>query len=81
MYITVTRPDLAYSVCLISRFMAIPMESRMMAAKRILRYIRATTDISVFYKKGCEDEMLAHTDSDYEGTWMIEKVLLVMFSC
>jgi len=67
MYITVTRPDLAYSVCLISRFMANPMESHMMAAKRILRYIRATTDLGVFYRKGCEDEMLAYTDSDYAG--------------
>jgi hypothetical protein len=43
------------------------MESHMMAAKRILRYIRATTDLGVFYRKGCEDEMLAYTDSDYAG--------------
>lgn len=48
MYMTVTRPDLAYSVCLISRFMANPMESHMMAAKRVLRYIRATTELGIF---------------------------------
>lgn len=42
MYPSVTRPDLMFSVCLISRFMANPRMSHWFAAKRILRYLKGT---------------------------------------
>lgn len=68
MYLTVTRPDLMYSVCLISRFMTSPRESHWLVVKRILRYIRGTTELGVFYKKGENKmELMAYTDSDYAG--------------
>lgn len=65
MYMTTRRPDLNYSVCFLSRFMSNPMEAHMLAAKRILRYIQATANLGIFYKKGCTHELLAYTDSDY----------------
>lgn len=65
MYMTATRPDLTYSVCLISRFMSSPKEAHMMAAKRILRYVKGTTNLGIFYERGCNDELSAYTDSDY----------------
>ncbi|KAJ9547861.1 LOW QUALITY PROTEIN: hypothetical protein OSB04_020404 [Centaurea solstitialis] len=65
LYLTVTIPDLAYSVCLISRFMAGPMESHMMVAKRVIRYIKATTSMGIFYQRGNTDEMVAYTDNNY----------------
>lgn len=68
MYLTVTRPDLMYGVCLISRFMSAPRESHWLAAKRILRYIKGTTELGVFYKRGEGNaRLLAYTDSDYVG--------------
>lgn len=48
MYLTVTRPDLMYNVCLISRFMASPRMSHWLAAKRILRYIKGTISLGIF---------------------------------
>lgn len=36
MYLTATRPDLMYVVCLISRFMANPTEAHMLAARECL---------------------------------------------
>ena len=65
MYMTVTRPDLMYSVCLMSRFMSNPKDVHMAAAKRILRYIKATTNLGIFYKRRCKDELVGYTDSDY----------------
>lgn len=65
MYMTTRRPDLNYNVCFLSRFMSNPMEAHMLAAKRILRYIQATANLGIFYKKGCTHELLAYTDSDY----------------
>lgn len=67
MYLTVTRPDMMYVVCLISRFMAKPREEHMMAAKRVLRYLKGTLELGIFYKKGSELNLQAYTDSDYAG--------------
>ncbi|CAJ2667599.1 uncharacterized mitochondrial protein AtMg00810-like [Trifolium pratense] len=37
MYLLATRPDLAYSVCLVARFMERPIEIHIAAVKRIMR--------------------------------------------
>nr|AFP55578.1 copia-type polyprotein [Rosa rugosa] len=67
MYLTATRPDLIYVVCLISRFMAHPREAHLSAAKRVLRYLKGTTELGVFYRRGVDDELVGYTDSDYAG--------------
>jgi hypothetical protein len=41
-YLTCTRPDITYSVGIVSRFMEEPNHSHLKAIKRILRYIRGT---------------------------------------
>nr|KYP33371.1 Retrovirus-related Pol polyprotein from transposon TNT 1-94 [Cajanus cajan] len=38
-----------------------------MAAKQVLRYLKGTTEFGIFYRKGGDNELLAYTDSDYEG--------------
>ena len=67
MYLTTTRPDIMFSVSLISRYMSKPTELHLQAAKRILRYLNGTTNHGIFYKKGGEKELLVFTDSDYAG--------------
>lgn len=67
MYLTVTRPDMMYVVCLLSRFMAKPREEHMLAAKRALRYLKGTLELGIFYKRGAELKVEAYTDSDYAG--------------
>lgn len=42
-YLTATRPDLIFSVKLVSRYMENPNEQHMLAAKKILRYVQETT--------------------------------------
>ena len=64
-YLTTTRPDLMYMVSLISRFMASPIELHLQAAKRVLRYVKGTVDLRVFYRKEGNGELMAYTDSDY----------------
>ena len=49
-YLTLTRPDLVYSVSYLSRFMSKPYSDHMAAAKRILRYVKGTTDYGLVYK-------------------------------
>jgi hypothetical protein len=67
MYLTATRPDLMFAVNMIARFMEHPVESHMMAAKRILRYIKGTLELGILYKKGEQADLIAYSDSDYGG--------------
>lgn len=65
MYLTVTRPDLMYGVCFISRFMSNPKEEHLALAKRILRYIKGTINYGLFYGRNFSLELQVYTDSDY----------------
>jgi len=67
LYMTATRPDIMFSVSLISIYMSKPTEMHLQAAKRILRYLKGTTSYGIFYKKGGEENLLAFTYSDYAG--------------
>jgi len=42
MYLTVTRPDIAYAVHIVSQFMAAPRTIHFTAVLRILRYVKGT---------------------------------------
>ena len=65
MYLTATRPDIMYSVSLISRYMENPTEMHLLTAKRILLYLQGTREFELFYKRGEKFNLLRFTDSDY----------------
>lgn len=68
MYLTTSRPDITYDVSLISRYMEAPTEMHLNVAKRILRYLKGTPDLGIFfYTKGTKPILLGFTDSDYAG--------------
>lgn len=47
--------------------MANPTEQHWLAAKRLLRYLKGTTGLGIFYKKGGCKELIAYTDTDFAG--------------
>lgn len=73
MYITNTRPDLQFSVSLLSRFMSRLTSLHFAAAKRVLRYLRGTMDFGLWYKRGGAGELLVYTDSDFAGDFDSKK--------
>ncbi|GFR76714.1 retrovirus-related pol polyprotein from transposon tnt 1-94 [Elysia marginata] len=48
---TATRPDLCYVVTRLSQYMAEPTKNHMVAAKHVLRYLKATIDQKLTYVK------------------------------
>jgi len=44
LYLTASRPDIMFVVCLCARYQANPKESHFKAAKRILKYLKGTTN-------------------------------------
>lgn len=67
MYITTTRPDLQFTVSLLSRYMSRPTKLHLQAVKRVLRYLKGTMDYGIWYKRGGAGELLVYTDSDFAG--------------
>ena len=51
LYLTASRPDIMYSVCLCARFQSCPKESHLSVVKRILKYLKGTMDIGLWYSK------------------------------
>jgi hypothetical protein len=66
-YLVNIRPDLAFSVGMVSRFMESPNSEHWCAIKRILRYVAGTTKLGCRYVKGRSNELLGYTDSDHAG--------------
>ncbi|WVZ58838.1 hypothetical protein U9M48_009064 [Paspalum notatum var. saurae] len=67
LYLCASRPDIMFSVCLCARFQADPKESHLTAVKRILRYLKHTPSIGLWYPKGANFKLLGYMDSDFAG--------------
>ena len=55
-YVTASRPDVMFSVCMCARFQASLRESHLKATKRILRYLKHTLNVGLWYPKGSNFE-------------------------
>lgn len=67
MYLTATRPDITFSICLISRYMEKPTDMHLLVAKKIMGYLRGTLELGVQYIRNGRHELMACSDSDYAG--------------
>jgi hypothetical protein len=67
LFVTASRPDVMFSVCMCARFQASPRESHLKTAKRILRYLKHTQNVDLWYPKGTKFELIGYFDSDYAG--------------
>ena len=73
-YLVNTRPDFAYSIGYVSRFMEAPREEHLVAVKHILLYVVGTRGWGVRYCAGRGKEKLelvGYNDSDMVVTLMI----------
>ncbi|KAI3687047.1 hypothetical protein L1987_80737 [Smallanthus sonchifolius] len=73
MYLTTSRPDIMFSVCLCSRFQSQPKEYHMIAVKRIFRYLKGKYRLGLWYSKQQSFEFTTYTDSDYGGCNLYRK--------
>ncbi|WVZ58409.1 hypothetical protein U9M48_008685 [Paspalum notatum var. saurae] len=67
LYLCASRPDIMFSVCLCARFLADPRQSHLSAVKRILRYLKHTPSIGLWYPKSANFELLGYSNSDFAG--------------
>ncbi|XP_018623225.1 secreted RxLR effector protein 161-like [Nicotiana tomentosiformis] len=65
LYLTASRPDIVFGVGLCARFQSNPKESHPKAAKRILRYLKGTQDLVLYYPSGDSFNLVWY--ADYTG--------------
>jgi hypothetical protein len=67
LYLTATRSNIQFSVCLCARFQASPRTSHRQSVKRIFRYLRHTPDFSLWYTASSSLALHGFSDADFAG--------------
>ncbi|GJS55392.1 hypothetical protein Tco_0628754 [Tanacetum coccineum] len=65
MYLTTSRPDLTFVVCMCARYQAKPTEKHLYAIKRIFKYLRGTVNRGLWYPKDSSIALTAYADVDH----------------
>ncbi|KAJ0720223.1 putative RNA-directed DNA polymerase [Helianthus annuus] len=65
MYLTASRPDIMYPTCLAARFQSNPRASHMIIVKRILRYLKGTPSLGLWYPRKGDFTLEGYSDSDF----------------
>ncbi|GKD28250.1 hypothetical protein Tco_1239028 [Tanacetum coccineum] len=73
LYLTASRPDIMFSVCLCALFQENPKTTHLEAVKRIFRYVRGTTHLGLWYPKGTGVETIVYAYSDHAVDYVDRK--------
>ncbi|GJW66675.1 hypothetical protein Tco_0121099, partial [Tanacetum coccineum] len=67
MYLTASRPDIMFAVCVCARHQVTPKECHLHDVKRIFRYLKGHPMLGLWYPKESPFDLVAYSDSDYDG--------------
>ena len=67
LYLTASRPDILFAVCICARFQSSPTETHLKAVKRIFKYIACTVKLGIWYPKNENFDLIGYSDADYAG--------------
>ncbi|WVZ75732.1 hypothetical protein U9M48_023765 [Paspalum notatum var. saurae] len=66
LYLTATRPDIQFAICLCAHYQASPRISHLQAVKRIFRYLKFTPELGLFwYSSGSSLSLRGFSDADH----------------
>ncbi|GKD40548.1 hypothetical protein Tco_1260755 [Tanacetum coccineum] len=67
MYLTSSRPDLIYAVCVCSRYQEKPTKKHLNAVKWIFRYLKGTINMGLLYSKDTGMSVIVYANADHAG--------------
>nr|GFD46686.1 uncharacterized mitochondrial protein AtMg00810-like [Tanacetum cinerariifolium] len=67
LYLTASRPDLQFAICMCARYQARHIEKHVHAVKRIFRYLRGTVNRGLWYPNDSSVALIAFADADHAG--------------
>jgi len=65
LYLIASRPDIMLSVCLCARYQSNPKEYHLTVVKRIIKYLKGTTNVGLWYPKGTSLNLTGFLDFDF----------------
>ncbi|GJS24562.1 hypothetical protein Tco_0453194 [Tanacetum coccineum] len=65
MYLTASKPDIMFVVCVCARFQVTPKASHIHNVKRIFRYLKGQPTLGLWYPRDSPFDLEAFSDSDY----------------
>nr|GEV63930.1 retrovirus-related Pol polyprotein from transposon TNT 1-94 [Tanacetum cinerariifolium] len=67
MYLTASRPDIAFATFVCARYQARPTKKHLKEVKRIFQYLRQTINMGLWYSKDSRFGLMAYSDADHAG--------------
>ncbi|GJV09276.1 retrovirus-related pol polyprotein from transposon TNT 1-94 [Tanacetum coccineum] len=67
MYLTTSRPDLIFIVCMCDRYQSKPTKKHLEAVKRVFWYLQGTINMGLWYPKDTAMALTAYADADHAG--------------
>nr|GEX43479.1 retrovirus-related Pol polyprotein from transposon TNT 1-94 [Tanacetum cinerariifolium] len=67
LYLTASRRDLQFAICMCARYQARPTEKHLHAVKSIFRFLRGTVNRGLWYLKDSSIALTAFADADHDG--------------
>ncbi|GJT94285.1 hypothetical protein Tco_1083130 [Tanacetum coccineum] len=67
LYLTTSRPDLQFAICMCARCQARPTEKHLHTVKRIFWYLRGTVNRGLWYLKDSSNALTTFVDADHVG--------------
>ena len=68
MYPTNTRPDICFTVNNLSKYLVKPRQVHMIAENHVMRYLKGTIDLGLYYGRDHDYRLYGYTDSDWAGS-------------
>nr|GEV51423.1 ribonuclease H-like domain, reverse transcriptase, RNA-dependent DNA polymerase [Tanacetum cinerariifolium] len=72
-FLTASRPDIMFALCVCSRFQVTPKLLYLHAVKRIFRYLKGQPKLGLWYPRDSPFDLEAYSDSDYDGANLDKK--------
>ncbi|CAM8991073.1 unnamed protein product [Rhodiola kirilowii] len=67
LYLTTSKPDVAYAIGVCARYQADPKESHLLQVKRIIKFVSGTVDFGIWYTKDTNPYLVGYCDADWAG--------------
>ncbi|GJY94934.1 hypothetical protein Tco_0511295 [Tanacetum coccineum] len=83
MYLTASKPNLVFAVCMCARYQASPTKKHLKALKRVFRYLRGTINWGLWYPKDTAMAITAYADAGHAGCQDTRRKAeyIAMFGC
>nr|GEV10245.1 hypothetical protein [Tanacetum cinerariifolium] len=80
MYLTSSRPDLIYAICLCTQYQEKPTKKHLHAVKRMIRFLKGTINIGLWFFKDTSMSLTAYSDTITRGVRTLDEAEYIALS-